>query len=96
MENIRYADKECEHVRDTPEVRLAISSIYDVICRYNGVVERLSNKLSCVTIPAHPITTNSKLEPSFKTALANDLDNLRIRLKDITDELESIYDGLEI
>ena len=95
MESERCIAKQCEPVRDTPEIQYVISSIDDVICRYNNVVERLSNRLSCITTAPSP-NGNTKSESTFKTSLANDLDNLRSRLRDITNELESIYDRLEI
>lgn len=86
---------QCESARDIPEVRRALGNIDAVICRYDHLVGRLADRLSCITAPIPPAVNDAK-EPSYQTSLANELDVLQIRLRDITNDLESIYERLEI
>lgn len=81
--------------RDVSEVHRALSSIEDIIWRYDDLVLRLSDKLSPITI-SEPATENNKLESKYQTLLANDIDTLYQRLKTITNTLESLYSRLEI
>ena len=86
---------EVERERDTPEIRIVISNLDDSICKYDNLLSRLSDRLSCVLRQSNPNDAKN-VTKTFNTSLANDLNSLNIRLTNLTDDLESILYRLEI
>jgi hypothetical protein len=83
----------CEQVK--PEIHRVVDDLRNVVERYDCLVGRLADKLSCVTISAPP-QCSDKAEPGYQTGLANALNEIRCKLRNITDSLESIHERIEL
>lgn len=84
-----------EDVKCRPEVAQALDDLRSVVERYDGLVGRLSSKLGCVTVPAPPVGSDHA-EKGYQTELANIINQSRCMLRDITDNLESLYQRIEL
>ena len=82
--------------RDTPEVMRAINDLRCVVERYDHLVGRLHDRLNCVVTPAPPACSEQCKESGYSTALASSINEARCKLRDITDNLESLYERIEL
>jgi len=85
----------CCEERDKPEIHRVVDDIRNVIERYECLVGRMADKLSCVTVSAPP-QCSAKEEVGYQTGLANALNEIRCKMRNITDGLESIYERIEL
>lgn len=82
--------------RDTPEVLKAMNDLRCVIDRYDNLVNRLADRLSCVTVPSPPANEPQEKEGGYRTGLASAISEERRKLRDITNILESLYERIEL
>jgi hypothetical protein len=82
--------------RDTPEVTRAINDLRCVVDRYDHLVGRMHDRLDCVTTPAPPMCSNEAKESGYCTGLASAINEVRCKLRDITNSLESLYERIEL
>jgi len=83
-------------VRDTPEVARAMNDLSCVVERYDHLVGRLHDRLNCVATPAPPMCSDTNKEIGYCTDLANAINGLRCKLRDITNSLEGLYERIEL
>jgi len=88
---------DCVETRDT-EVQRALSDLHSVIQRYDHVVGRLSSRLNSVVIPCTPAVAcqEDKVSQGYQTDLGNTINSMRCQARDITDNLESLLDRIEL
>ena len=84
-----------EDVVRRPEVSQAIDDLKSVVERYDSIVGRLSGKLGCVLVPSAPVG-QGQAEKGYQTDLANIINQQRCMIRDITDNLESILQRIEL
>lgn len=82
--------------RDTPEVVRAMNNLNSAVERYDNLVHRLQDKISCVTTCPPPQGEVLNKEIGYQTELANSMDLVFRRLRDITNNLESLYERIEL
>lgn len=82
--------------RDTPEVARAMNDLRCVVERYDHLVGRLHDRLNCVATPALPMCSDQNKESGYCTELANAINGVRCKLRDITTSLEGLYERIEL
>lgn len=82
--------------RDIPEVARAMNDLRRVIERYDHLVGRLHDRLSCVATPAPAECSDHDKEIEYCTGLANAINEARCKLRDVTNSLESLYERIEL
>ncbi len=82
--------------RDTPETARALNDLRAVVDRYDHLVGRLHDRLSCVVAPSSPVCADEKEGIGYQTGLASDINGLRCKLRDVTNSLESLYERIEL
>jgi hypothetical protein len=83
-------------VRDT-EISRVMNELQSVVGRYDFLVGRLHDRLACVsTLGASTNSIDKAKEPAYFTELASSIDSVRLRLRDITDNLEGLYERIEL
>jgi len=91
-----YRGENCVTERTT-EVKKALDDLNSVIQRYDHIVGRLGSRLSCVVSPAPPTSQGIEKAPhGYQTDLANHINGLRCTARDITDNLESLLERIEL
>lgn len=81
----------------TSEINSAIEELRQAINRYENLVHRFTDRINAVVTPAPPeCTTSGKEQRGQSTQLGMCLDGLHCQLRDITNDLESLYDRIEL
>ena len=83
--------------RDKSETERALDDLRNVVERYDCLVGRLSDKLNPITMPATPQMENDQsVEKAYQTGLASQINQLRCQLRNVTDNLESLYERIQL
>lgn len=77
------------------EVPQALNSLRIVIERYDHLVGLLAGKLACVSISRPPSVQGQEKE-GYQTDLANMIHSIRCKADSITDNLETLYQSIEL
>ena len=85
-----------EVARDTPEVLRALQELRQTTERYEHLVGRLAGRLSCVTSPCPAVNPNETKPTGYSVALAGEIGEIQRKLVATTDELESMYERIEL
>lgn len=79
-----------------PEVERALNDLRAVVDRYDCIVAQLYDRLNCVVTPAPSVCSEQCEETGYNTILANYINESRCRIRDITINLESLYERIEL
>lgn len=85
----------CPPVSDAREVERVVNQLSCAIDRYENLAAMLSIRLACVVSPA--VSTCGQTETvGYCTSLAATIDCSTRRLRNITNDLESLYERIEL
>ena len=85
----------CSPPRDAREVERAVNDLQSEIDRYDNVASRLRGRLECITAPASPECCGVG-SVDYSTILASTLGSAFVRLRNITNDLELLYERIEL
>lgn len=85
----------CPPVSDVREVERVVNQLSCAIDRYENLAAKLSIRLDCVVSPVPPICEQTETT-GYCTSLAATIDCSTRRLRNITNDLESLYERIEL
>ena len=89
--------KDCiSRPQERREINRLVEDLNAVAERYENLVARLSDMTSAVTSIAPPESLPNTEAGCLSTSLGNNLESIRIRLRDSANDLESILERIEL
>lgn len=83
-------------VRTAGEIYDAVSRLQAVIARCEDVTAQLRSRLSPVLLPEYPEISGDNKDSELQSELGQQINGLRIRLRDITNRLELLADRVAL